>query len=89
MGRTHFELKVSPKEYIAIEKGEKKHYLYEMYEVDDSMIMINKYDILHFHEWTESDGYSGRELIAEVTYTEESRNPYLGFECDCVSFKLL
>lgn len=84
MSRTHFEIKVSPKEYIAIERGEKKHYLYE---IDD--FGFNKYDILHFHEWTESDGFSGRELIAEVTYTEEGKSQYLDFTCDCVSFKLL
>lgn len=82
MSKSHFDIKVSPREFIAIENGEKKHFLYDTKEY-----VIDTYDILHFREWTESDGYSGRHIDGEVTYTEDkSKRSDLDF--GCASFKL-
>ena len=60
MSRQHHYLKILPKYYRAIERGEKT------FEVRFNDRNYQKYDILHLKEC--SNEYTGREIIAEVTY---------------------
>ena len=60
MSRQHHYLKILPKYYRAIERGEKT------FEVRFNDRNYQKHDILHLQEW--SGEYTGREIIASVTY---------------------
>lgn len=62
MSRQHHYLKILPEYYRAIESGRKT------FEVRINDRNYQVYDILHLEEWT-SDGYTGRTITAEVTYT--------------------
>lgn len=62
MSKQHHYLKISPKYYIDIKQNKKRfevRYNDRGFQVDD---------ILHLQEWTASDGYSGREIMATITY---------------------
>ena len=61
MSRQHHYLKILPEYYRAVERGEKT------FEVRLNDRNYQEYDMLHLEEWT-SDGYTGRDIIAEVTY---------------------
>lgn len=60
MSRQHHYLKILPEYYRAIERGEKT------FEVRFNDRNYQKHDILHLQEW--SGEYTGREIIAGVTY---------------------
>lgn len=68
MGRQHHDLKIAPKYYMEVERGDKT------FEVRFNDRNLQKYDILHLKEWTASDGYSGREIAVEVTYVLDDVN---------------
>lgn len=61
MSRQHHYLKILPKYYMAVERGEKT------FEVRYNDRNFKKYDILHLQEWLNGE-YTGREINAEVTY---------------------
>lgn len=61
MSKQHHYIKILPEYYRAVERGEKT------FEVRFNDRNYQKYDCLHLQEWT-NDGYTGREITAEVTY---------------------
>ena len=61
MARQHHTLKIMPKYYRAIERGDKT------FEVRKNDRDFRVYDILELKEFFGGE-YSGREIIAEVTY---------------------
>ncbi len=62
MSKQHHYLKISPKHYLDIVNNGKT------FEVRYNDRNFKTQDILHLQEWTASDGYSGREIMATVTY---------------------
>ena len=67
MSRQHHYIKVLPEYYRAIERGEKT------FEVRFNDRNYQVCDILHLQEWL-NGGYTGREIIAEVTYLLDDIN---------------
>jgi len=61
MSRQHHYLKILPKYYRAIEKGEKT------FEVRKNDRDFKVYDILHLQEFAGGE-YTGREITANVPY---------------------
>lgn len=68
MSKQHHYLKISPKHYLDILHNGKS------FEVRHNDRNFKAQDILHLQEWTDSDGYSGREIIADVTYLLDDPN---------------
>lgn len=62
MSKQHHYLKIVPKYYLDVEHGVKT------FEIRKNDRDYHVGDILHLQEWTESNGYSDRELGAEVIY---------------------
>lgn len=67
MSRQHHYLKISPEYFRAIEKNEKT------FEVRYNDRNYKKSDILILQEWLNGE-YTGREIIAEVTYMLDDPN---------------
>jgi len=67
MSRQHHYIKILPEYYRAIESGKKT------FEVRFNDRNYQVCDILHLQEWL-NGGYTGREIIAEVTYIIDDPN---------------
>ena len=61
MSRQHHYLKILPKYYRDIERGDKT------FEVRFNDRDFKEYDMLHLQEWCGGE-YTGREIIAQVSY---------------------
>lgn len=79
-----FEVKVPIKEYIDIEKGDKKHFLFGSKDYSQ----LEKGDKLIFLEYDSLEQSTGRKCYAVITYIEFV-SPFLDFDAGCASFKLL
>lgn len=67
MSRQHHYLKILPKHYRAIEKGDKR------FEVRYNDRDYQVHDILHLQEYLNGD-YTGREIQATISYILDDEN---------------